>query len=53
MQRDIGADFFQDPVTHLLEFAVIIVRLWNDQIRDFEPDVCFLFQPLEGIEDRL
>ncbi len=53
VHRDVGAEVFDDPLCHLLKFLVRVVFTGNEQRRKFEPDVRFLLEINQRIENGL
>ncbi len=53
VQRHIGTEIFQYPLRQLTRFGRRIVQRRNDQIRNLEPHVRLVFQPLQGVQNRL
>ena len=53
VQRHVRAQIFKDPVSQLAEFVGAVIQRGDDQIRNFEPDVGFILQPFQGVENRL
>jgi len=51
MERDIGSEVFSDPFGHLMEFFVGIVFGGDDQVGYFKPDIGFVLQVFQGVED--
>lgn len=55
--REVHGDFVmemgQDPIAQFAQFLWRVVFLRNNQVRDFEPNVRLLIQPLERVEYRL
>jgi hypothetical protein len=53
VEGDIRAKMGEDPVSEFASFGGIIVECGNHEIGNFEPDVGFVFQPEQGVENRL
>ncbi len=53
VDRDAVADVFENPVAHPFQFVGAVVFVGDQQVGDFEPDVGFVFEPDEGVEDGL
>ncbi len=52
MDGDVGAEVFDNPGRHFLQFGVRIVLSRNQQVGEFEPDVGFVGQVLQCFEHR-
>ena len=44
---------FKDPVAHLLQFVRPVVLVGDQQVGDLEPDIGFVLEPGERVEDGL
>ena len=53
MNGNFRANGLKNPVAHPAELIRAVVRVGNYQVCDFEPDIAFMFQPMQSIQDRL
>jgi hypothetical protein len=53
VERNAGAEMREDPFGELASFGGIVVERGNDEIGELEPDVGFVFEPGEHVEDGL
>jgi len=53
VQRHLIADVPEDPAAHPADILRVVVVAGDDEVRDLEPDVRLLPEPLEGVEHRL
>ena len=53
VERNVGAKMGEDPFGELAGFGGIVVEGGNDEIGDFEPDMGFVLEPGEHVEDGL
>src|SRR5690554_5770632 len=53
MERYVGSQVLDEPVAELLDFFGRIIVSWYEQGGHFEPHVCFVPDPSEGIENRI
>ena len=53
VEGDIRAKMGEDPVGEFASFGGIVIERGNHEIGDLEPDVGFIFEPSERVENRL
>jgi len=53
VQGDVGPEMRQDPSGELVRFRWIIVKSGDHEVGDFEPDIGFVLQPSESVENGL
>jgi hypothetical protein len=53
VERDVGAEMLENPFAELAGFGGIVVEGGDDEIGELKPDVGFVFEPGEHVEDGL
>src|SRR5712692_11758543 len=53
VQRNVGPQMLQNPLRQLARLRGTVVQRGAHQVGDLEPDLRFVFQPLQGFEDWL